>query len=132
MELSSLNERQLDALQPLVALFNRIRPDTSRGHVLPIGQEPSGTSWTGLQCMLTETEGYVLVFREKNDEPSGSFKLWGHRSDSIRLTCLARSSGPEQQAYPADEQLEPAPASDGTIRLSLDQPFSFALYRYSL
>lgn len=129
MELSGLSERQIETLRPLIALFNRIKPETGRGHVLPVGEEPSGTGWTGLQCMTGEREGYLLAFREYTSEETGAFRLWGGRSAPVRLECLARSKG---QRIEFPNALERAvPSANGDIRIALEQPLSFALYRYS-
>lgn len=131
MELSSLSERQTAELTPLIELYNRIKPETSRGHVLPIGTKPNGAGWTGLQCMLSATEGYLLVFREYTDELTGSFELWGDRGASVKLTCLARSCGRERVDFPNDSK-QLSPSSSGAIGITLEQPLSFALYRYTI
>lgn len=131
MELSGLSERQVETLRPLIALFNRIKPETGRGHVLPIGEQPSGTGWTGLQCVTGDKEGYLLAFREFTGEQSGSFRLWGDLpAGSIQLECLARAEGQHILEFP-DEIVQAPLSSSGEIRISLSEPLSFALYRYS-
>ncbi|TNJ65067.1 hypothetical protein FE784_16915 [Paenibacillus hemerocallicola] len=130
MELSGLSDQQVETLKPLIALFNRIKSETGHGHVLPIGEQPSGTGWTGLQCMTGDKEGYLLAFREYTREDTGTFRLWGSRSASTRLECLVRSEGRQQMAFPGTIE-RTAPSSTGEIRITLTQPLSFALYRYS-
>ena len=36
------------------------------GNIFPIGDEPSGRSWTGFQS-VNKQEGYLLVFRENSE-----------------------------------------------------------------
>jgi alpha-galactosidase len=129
MELSGLSENQLEILQPLIRIFHDIKKDISHSHVLPIGEEPSGTGWTGFQSMINQKDGYLLVFREWTPEPSGSFKLWGCQTVSLTLKCLVQSEG-QRLAFP-DEELRLTSSSTGEINISLNQPLSFALYRYT-
>ncbi|MEF3307073.1 alpha-galactosidase [Paenibacillus sp. GYB003] len=131
MELSGLSEDDARSLEPLVALFNRLKPETSRGHVLPVGSEPCGTGWTGLQCAVDERQGYLLAFREYTDEAVGSFRLWGERGASLRLECLVRSEGRDRLDFAGDAALL-QPDGDGRIAVSLGRPLSFGLYRYTL
>ncbi|GAA3408931.1 hypothetical protein ACFFNY_08415 [Paenibacillus hodogayensis] len=131
MELSGLTERQVETLRPLFGLFNGIKRETNAGHVLPIGEEPSGTGWTGLQCMTGERSGYALVFRELTNEGVGTFRLWGERSVPLTLECMVRSEGRDIVHYPTNEATRfPAPQA-GRIEIALHQPLSFALYRYA-
>ncbi|PYI50285.1 alpha-galactosidase [Paenibacillus flagellatus] len=130
MELSGLSERDAETLAPLIALFNRLKATTSRGHVLPIGDEPSGTGWTGLQCAVNEREGLILAFREYTDEAVGSFRLWGDRGASLRLECLVRSGGRDRLDFAGDAVVL-QPDGDGRIAVSLNRPLSFGLYRYA-
>ncbi|WP_161601378.1 alpha-galactosidase [Paenibacillus luteus] len=130
MELSGLSESQLEILQPLIRIFHDIKTDISHSHVLPIGEEPSGTGWTGFQSMVNPKEGYLLVFREWTPEHAGSFKLWDCQTTPLTLRCLVRSEGRERLVFP-DEEWMLTPSSAGEINISLNQPLSFALYRYT-
>ncbi len=59
-------------LRPLIALYKEHRTKILGGYVTPIGNEPSGKSWTGLHCRASETEGYVIVFREIDNQESSA------------------------------------------------------------
>lgn len=131
MELSGLSESDAETLKPLLALFNRLRHETSGGHVLPVGEEPSGTGWTGLQCIVNDREGFLLAFREMTDDPAGSFRLWGDRFTSVTLESLVRSAGRERLDF-AGEVVRKAPTMAGHVEISLEKPLSFGLYRYGL
>lgn len=131
MELSGLSEAQIQTLQPLIALYNRLRPDLAGGHVLPVGAEPNGVSWTGLQCMTDTHNGYLLAFREWTDTTCGTFRLWG-ATGKVTLDCLVRSDG-EQSISVQDMSTTMTETHDSdVVQLSLGRPHSFALYRYTV
>jgi alpha-galactosidase len=54
--------------------YKAIMNDFHKGDIFPVGDEPSGKSWTGFQSQKPGSNaGYVLVFREQN--ASASFKF---------------------------------------------------------
>lgn len=60
-----LEGKAREETRTIMQTWRRHREDMAQGFVFPIGDEPSGASWTGFQCHNPETgEGYVLVFRE--------------------------------------------------------------------
>jgi len=106
-------------IAPLVRTYRDHQQRIHGGHIFPIGDEPSGTSWTGLQS-CGERGGYLLIFRELNDLPSAQIPLWQAVDGSQRLHFVAGA---------LDAKAEPA--TDGkSVQVHLPQPFSFALYRY--
>jgi alpha-galactosidase len=91
------------------------------GCILPIGEEPSGTGWTGFQS-CGDSAGYVLVFRELNDRTVTDLDLWGLDGPAPRFSFIAGSSA---AAASVTER-------SGRVRFSLPDPLSFALYRYEV
>ena len=45
--------------------YKKFQHDMHSGTILPIGDEPSGRSWTGFQS-LKKDRGYLIVYREKS------------------------------------------------------------------
>ncbi|RKN80594.1 alpha-galactosidase [Paenibacillus ginsengarvi] len=131
MELSGLSESDVRTLTPMIGLFNRLKVELSGGHVLPIGEQPNGAGWTGLQCITGEREGYLLVFREYTEEAAGLFRLWGDSFGAITLESLVRSEGKERFDFAA-ETIRLTPDSAGRVSVSLPKPLSFGLFRYML
>lgn len=43
--------------------YKKFQHDMHSGTILPIGDEPSGRSWTGFQS-LKKDRGYLIVYRE--------------------------------------------------------------------
>jgi alpha-galactosidase len=98
MELTGLEEADADGLADLL---RRVAPHHRRilsGHILPIGEEPSGTGWTGLQSSAQEAhEGYLLLFRENTEHRTYGFKLWGLQHERLQLNYVAGSAGSDRQ-----------------------------------
>lgn len=56
--------------------YKKVMADFHSGIIVPMGDEPSGKSWTGFQSQKAgDKEGFVLVFREKNNSGSCELKL---------------------------------------------------------
>jgi alpha-galactosidase len=91
------------------------------GCILPIGEEPSGTGWTGFHSS-EERAGYVLVFRELNDRPAADLQLWGMDERNPRFSLVAGAAGAAATATQVP----------GRVRFELPGPFSFALFRYEV
>ncbi len=70
----------------LVRIYREHQLRIHAGRIFPIGEEPSGTGWTGFQS-LRDGEGYVLLLREHNDRPSANLKLYNlaDRAASVPL-----------------------------------------------
>ncbi len=131
MELSSLPE---DDAARLEACIRRIRPlhrDIVSGLIAPIGEEPTGTSWSGLQSIANDGGGFLLVVREYNDAPKGRFRLRDAKGRKLRLSTVCVVEGGEPTAADDAEEalVEPGPAGDYVIRLG--RPLSAAVYRYA-
>jgi hypothetical protein len=61
---------------PTIKQYRKVQADFHNGYILPIGEEPSGTSWTGFQSQKSgANNGYVLVFREQNPNSTKAIKL---------------------------------------------------------
>ncbi|RAU93858.1 alpha-galactosidase [Paenibacillus sp. YN15] len=130
MELSGLNDAQSEAL---TAVIRAVKPHHSAilaGHILPLGQEPSGAEWTGLQSISSADSGYLLIFRELAPAPSAKFRLWNTESSPIVLEELIRVDGGSLQPSPPQPLLL-QPDSRGEYGFALPAPFSFVLYKYT-
>lgn len=72
MEVSQLHEIPAN-FPTLIKQYKEVVQDLHTGVILPIGQEPSGSSWTGFLSMGSENQHHVLIFREHT--PNDHFKL---------------------------------------------------------
>ena len=91
------------------------------GRIFPIGEEPSGTGWTGFQS-LRDGQGYVLLLREHNDRLSDNLKLYSIVGRAAAFRCVL-GQGADFEAV-AD--------AEGRVCFSLPGSHSFALYAYEI
>ncbi len=108
-------------IAPLVKRYREIQADFHAGCILPIGEEPSGTSWTGFQSIQGD-KGYLLVFREWNDEASKKIATHLPAGRSVELTHVLGTGRSRVAASDAD----------GRIEFALPEKHSFVMFRYEL
>ena len=116
MEASNLPEEAFKAGK-LIRAYASVMKDFHGGVILPVGDEPSGRSWTGFQS----DSGYLLVYREDTPSKKGRLKTWFPAGAKVRLTPVL-GSGKKARVKVAE---------DGSIRIKLSKKNSFALYKYS-
>ena len=109
------------AIADLVRTYREHQVAIHAGQILPVGEEPTGTGWTGFQSVRGDT-GYLLVFREDNDREAATLRLWG----------LANRRVTFRSVLGAGEDFETAVAAGGEVRVSLPESHSFVLYEYKV
>lgn len=62
-------------LSVFINKYKTVMSDIHNGTILPLGEMPSGNSWTGFQSSLNNNEGYIIVFRERNKNDIYELKL---------------------------------------------------------
>jgi len=130
MELSSLSSDSAAILSALIRRYRLYQQDLAGGHVLPIGDEPSGTGWTGFQSVIDASRGYVLVFREFTPNQSSTMQLWNMPPDQPVELLHIFSSNTQHEIDTGDHRKEMTTDATGGLTFSLPAPFTFALYRY--
>lgn len=146
MEASNLPEEGFD-IAPLVKKYRTVAPDFHRGIILPVGDEPNGYSWTGFQSMLSDKEGYLLVFRELNPEGEACVKTWLPAGAKVKLEYVLGSSvtsgkgsasvsgGSGKGSFTGKSLFDGKPIvvdGEGRVRLALPSTNTFVLLRYTL
>ena len=95
-EASNLPEDYITSVSKLVKVWKRERSQWFSGKMIPIGDAPDGTSWTGFASVGgNQRSGYLLVFRELNDESSRSLAMPSFDKGPHRLTTLAGNGSAE-------------------------------------
>ena len=119
---TGLSEKSYE-IAPLVRQYREIQEEFHSGKIFPIGQEPSGSSWTGFQSINNEGSGYLLVYRENNSEAQNDINTYlkEHRSYSFKKVL---GYGPED--------FKQTTGSQGSITFSIPGINQFALYEYAL
>jgi hypothetical protein len=117
-EATGLPEDAFD-IAPLVRTYRQHQSRLHEGLILPVGEEPSGVSWTGFQS-LREGAGYLLLYRERTERPGARLCLWDLAGQRVRAHCLA--------GHGRDFTAQVGP--DGEVDVHLPAPWTFALYEY--
>lgn len=108
---------------PLIEEYKRVAAQFHSGIILPIGEEPSGRSWTGFQSILSDTEGYLLLYREATHSDGGVIETFlpaGARADMQRIM----GSGKDKERQTVGRK--------GALRVNLERDNTFVLYKYTL
>jgi alpha-galactosidase len=115
-EISNLPSSYFTELPPLVAKWKHEREGIFRGTILPIGEAPDGTAWTGFASVAADRHSaYVLVFRELNDAPEWQVAVPLLESGTYHATVLAGAGTAE--------------AAGGAVRVRIPQTQSFLWLR---
>jgi hypothetical protein len=119
--LTAISPEDLRQVQLLIAIYKQHRDAIFAGHILPIGDEPSGSSWAGFQSHNFERAGgYALIFREANPEEERTFHLSFLDGKAVRFESLTDST---------PEIVKPPSAPEVAFRLPHEK--SFRLYQYT-
>lgn len=110
------------AIRPLIDVYKKIQYEFHSGIILPVGDEPSGESWTGFQSMIGRT-GFLLIFREDNQTEQCAFPVYLEPGTTIDLVPVFTGRGNARQVR-VDAK--------GTIPVMINRPNDFVMYRYSV
>ena len=121
LEGTGLPAEALSVAAPVIKKYREIQTDLHRGNIFPIGDEPSGRSWTGFQS-AQEGKGYFLIFREDNDSRTAAMKTWLTEGKTINCKPVIGNGRP----FSAKVNKE------GAVTFELPGKNSFALYTYSV
>ena len=73
-EVSNLPERYIATAKPLIATWKQHRERLFSGDIIPIGDTPDGTSWTGFVSVHRDGSD-VLIFRERTQTSEATIQL---------------------------------------------------------
>lgn len=121
MEASNLPDEAY-SMGKTIKQYTRWQLQLHQGIILPIGEVPSGRSWTGFQSITDDHSGFLLVFREDNDRVSTRMALRLAKGTTLRLRPLI-GDGKAETLTTDDE---------GHVSLSLPRPNDFCLYQYKI
>ncbi|WP_240479680.1 alpha-galactosidase [Paenibacillus wynnii] len=121
MEQTGLDEESIRILGEIIPKYKEFQSDILGGHVLPIGDEPNGTTWTGFQSITSDNGGYLLVVKEYNTNPQHRYKLWNLSDKTIHLESILGSG--VQETVSVD--------NEGYATFQMDGKFKYALYKYT-
>jgi hypothetical protein len=108
-------------LAKVIKAYKNIQHDFHKGTILPIGDEPSGRSWTGFQS-IHKGYGYLLVFRERNPQQHARIKTW--LPENTKLICT--------KILGSGLNINQVTGPGGTLKLQLEKENDYVLYKYQL
>lgn len=122
MEASNLPDEAY-SIAPLVKDYLKAAPEFHEGTILPIGDEPSGRSWTGFQSVGNNgTEGYFIIYREMTPESSETIRTWLPEGASARMTKVLGTGA----------DFITTVGRKGEVTFHLPDQNSFVMYKYSI
>jgi len=122
MEASNLPEEAF-GLSSVIKAYKAVMSDFHNGAILPIGEEPSGRSWTGFQSISDGCRtGFMLVFREKNEYGSARLDTWLPEGMRVHFSPVTGSGS----AFSA------ITGGNGSVEFALPSENAFALYKYEI
>jgi alpha-galactosidase len=110
------------SISPLIAQYKAIWHSLHDGYIMPIGNEPSGYTWTGFQS-IGKNEGYFIVFRESSPQADYRMDTYLPPHCAVRLTPLFSE-------HPAARQA--STDAEGRLAFRLPAARSFAAFRYEI
>ncbi len=105
----------------LIKTYKSIQHDFHQGVILPVGDEPSGKSWTGFQS-IHGNRGFLLILREYNPNDRVEIATWLPKGVKIELTPILGEGKKNKQTT----------GNNGNISLQLAKENSFVLYKYTI
>ena len=121
MEASNLPDEAFD-IAPLIREYRNVSSDFHKGIILPVGEEPSGRSWTGFQSLRSSSQGYVLLYRELTDRKSEYVKTWFDEGTKVEFT----------QVLGHGKAFKAVVERNGEVRFSLPSENDYVMYRYEI
>ncbi len=117
---SGLPEEAL-SISRLINDYKKIQHDFHSGIILPIGEEPSGKSWTGFQS-VNGNKGYLLVFRENNPDGKGYVETWFEEGTKVICKPILGNG----------KKMKRTIGRKGLIEIELPDINNFVLYEYEI
>jgi hypothetical protein len=121
LEGSGLPERAF-SLRKMVEAYRKVQHDFHSGTVLPIGEEPSGRSWTGFQSVKNTKSGYFIFFRENNPERIKQLETWLPGNVKVKCTPVLGNA----------KAVTKYTSRSGALEVELPAANDFVMYEYEI
>lgn len=109
-------------INKLISRYKEVQHDFHTGVILPVGNEPSGRSWTGFQSIKNEKRGYFIFFREYTPSDKGVVATWLPEGARVKLTpVLGHGKAATKRT-----------GHNGAIEIELSRVNDFVMYRYEV
>src|SRR5690606_17831421 len=120
MEATGLPEEAF-SISPVIKKYVDLQMKVHAGQIFPIGDEPTGFSWTGFQSIQGD-QGYLLIIRERNGQENHAIQTWLPAGKKVKLK--AELGQGKNTVAEVD--------NDGRVVFSLPAANNYALYHYQV
>lgn len=121
MEATGLPEKALNTTGSSIKKYVKLQSELHAGQIFPIGDEPTGTSWTGFQSIM-DGQGYLLIIRERNTHSTNSVQTWLPAGKKVKLQAeLGQGKNTTVEVDKTGKVLFTLPANN-----------NYALYHYQI
>lgn len=120
LEGTNLPEEAL-TLKEQTEAYKTFQHDMHTGTILPIGDEPSGRSWTGFQS-LKENKGYLIIYRENHPEETTEIDTWLPKGVKVKCTPLMGHG----------KAMTVVTGTKGRLEVSLPAINDYVVYKYEI
>ncbi len=86
LEVSGLSEEDRHLYKAILQCYKKHQHRILKGTVIPLGEQPCGTEFTGFQSVLGKNKGYVFLYKEAADRDYWEFSL--DQAEHIRVQKL--------------------------------------------
>lgn len=114
MEMQFLSTERRAELKEIMSVWKSCREELAAADVLPVGQKPSGRSFTGFTASVDGKAKYILLFREVTDK------------DSAVIEAPVSAGEVEILATNADVEVK---LLDGAVQVRLSKPRAYVFAR---
>lgn len=121
MEATNLPEEAFET-GSVIRKYRDLSADFHSGVILPVGEEPSGRSWTGFQSICSEDRGYMLVYRESTDRAAEYIKTWLTEGAKVVFTPVLGHG----------KSFRTKVERNGEVRFSLPAQNDYVMYKYEI
>jgi len=105
----------------LIKVYKEVQHDFHTGTILPIGDEPSGKSWTGFQSVNGD-KGYFIFFRENNPNAKETIETWLPENIKVRCSVVLGNG----------KEIQQSTGRKGTLQIELPGVNDFVMYKYQI
>ena len=109
------------SIKKSINTYKEIQHDFHSGVILPIGEEPSGRSWTGFQS-IQKDKGYFIFYRENTIKSVGFVKTWLEEGVKVQCTPILGTGKTTIKTI----------GREGSIDVELPNSNEFVMYKYKI
>ena len=121
MEASNLPEEAFE-IAPVIKAYREVSADFHSGVILPVGEEPSGRSWTGFQSVTSDNKGYMIIYRESNQQAAAQVKTWLPEGAKVKFEPVVGYG----------KSFRTTVKNNSEVMFSLPNENSYVLYKYRI